>query len=283
MLWVDLMGASSTAAVGFEESAWTPAEGVRPDEALIIDVGTFEGPLDLLLALARTQKVDLKAVSVTALAEQYIAFIRRAATLRLEIAADYLVMAAWLAFLKSRLLLPEVKTEDATPTGEEMAAKLRFRLMRLAAMREAGARLMARNRLGISVFARGMPEGTRTIRETRYTATLFDLMKAYADRRSRGIVKRAHVVKKREVWSIQEARVHLARLVGETPPGAWVQLDLFLDQFVPTTDAARTARAASFGASLEMARDGLVDLQQAAPYAPIYVRRRADVPGAEGK
>lgn len=274
------MPATESTLPGFDENAWTPpgVDGVRAGEALVVDVGGFEGPLDLLLALARTQKVDLRHVSVTALAEQYIAYIRQAKTLRLELAADYLVMAAWLAFLKSRLLIPQVKIEDATPTGEELAARLRFRLMRLEAMREVAATLMARKRFGIDVFGRGMPEGMKTIRETQYTAQLFDLLRAYADQRTRGIVKRVHVVRKREVWSIKDARDRLTRLVGGTAVGTWVQLDLFLDQFLPTNEAARTARVASFGASLEMARDGLVELQQAEPYAPIFMRRRSDAP-----
>ncbi len=236
----------------------------------------FEGPLDLLLALARTQKVDIAKISVLALANQYLDFIRACARkIRLELAADYLVMAAWLAFLKSRLIVPKAKIEDHTETGEQLAARLQFRLMRLDAMRNAAAQLMTRKRLGLDIFPRGMPEGVKTIRERQYTAEIYDLLKAYSDQRSRRVVKRAHVVKRRQVWSIKEARTHLYRLVGQST-GGWVQLDFFLEQYLPSPELSKTAMAASFGATLEMARDGLVELQQAEPYAPIYLRRRDD-------
>jgi segregation and condensation protein A len=185
-------------------------------------------------------------------------------------------MAAWLAYLKSRLLIPKLDIDDNTPTGEDLAARLKFRLMRLEAMRHAAAQLMTRHRLGVDVFQRGMPEGVKTIRERQYTAEIYDLLKAYADQRARTVVKRTHVIKKRQVMSIKDARDRLARLVGESAAGEWLQLDLFLAEFTPTSELSRTALAASFGASLEMARDGLVELQQAAPFAPIYMRRKAD-------
>jgi len=262
----------------FDQTGWTAPSGEdapRDIEALQVAVDGFEGPLDLLLALARTQKVDITKISVLALAEQYLQFIHDARKIRLELAADYLVMAAWLAFLKSRLIVPKAKIEDHTETGEELAARLQFRLMRLEAMRNAAAQLMTRKRLGLDIFPRGMPEGVKTIRERQYTAEIYDLLKAYSDQRSRRVVKRAHVVKKRQVWSIKEARVHLHRLVGQST-GGWVQLDLFLEQYLPSPELSKTAMAASFGATLEMARDGLVELQQAEPYAPIYLRRRDD-------
>lgn len=262
----------------FDQSGWaapTGEDAPRDIDALQVAVDGFEGPLDLLLALARTQKVDITKISVLALAEQYLQFIHDAHKIRLELAADYLVMAAWLAFLKSRLIVPKAKIEDHTETGEELAARLQFRLMRLEAMRNAAAQLMTRKRLGQDIFPRGMPEGVKTIRERQYTAEIYDLLKAYSDQRSRRVVKRAHVVKKRQVWSIKEARVHLHRLVGQST-GGWVQLDLFLEQYLPSPELSKTAMAASFGATLEMARDGLVELQQAEPYAPIYLRRRED-------
>jgi segregation and condensation protein A len=264
-----------------DASTWeapTGDDAPREEDKLVVALGGYEGPLDLLLALARTQKVDLRYLSIVALADQYLTYIREAKTLRLELAADYLVMAAWLAFLKSRLLIPKLQIEDNTPSGEDLAARLQFRLMRLEAMRKAAAQLMTRKRLGLDIFQRGMPQGTKTIRERQYTAEIYDLLKAYADQRSRRIVKRAHVVKKREVWSIKDARDRLHRLVGASAVGEWVQLDLFIDQFVPMPgpEVTRTARAASFGATLEMARDGLVELQQAEPYAPIYMRKTAD-------
>ncbi len=244
-------------------------------ETLKVDVSGFEGPLDLLLALARTQKVDLSKISVLALAEQYIAYIAELRTLRLEVAADYLVMAAWLAFLKSKMLLPrEEKVEDGQASAEELAARLHFRLLRLEAMRDAAAKLFTRKRLGQEVFPRGMPEGVKTIRERQYSAEIFDLMKAYAEQRKRTTVKRAHIVKRRVVWSIKDARTRLEKLVGASAAGSWVQLDFFLEQYMPVAELGRTALASSFGATLEMAREGMIEIRQAEPFAPIYMRRR---------
>ncbi len=245
-------------------------------EMLNVDVAGFEGPLDLLLALARTQKVDISQISVLALVEQYLAFIGELQKLRLELAADYLVMAAWLAFLKSRLLLPREEKSEERLSAEEEAARLAFRLARLDAMRGAGAQLFTRKRLGRDIFPRGMPEGTRTIRERQFSAELFDLIKAYADQRKRTTVKRAHVVRRRVVWSIKDARVRLERLVGATQQGSWVQLDLFLEQYLPAPELGRTALASSFGATLEMAREGLIEIRQEAAFQPLFVRRRED-------
>jgi segregation and condensation protein A len=249
-------------------------EAPRPEEALVVSLDGFAGPLDVLLALARTQKVDLAKISVLALAEQYLGFIAHARKLRLELAADYLVMAAWLAYLKSKLLLPREPSTADQPSGEELAARLAFRLKRLEAMRNAAATLMTRRRLGRDVFARGMPEGVRTIRVRQYTAVVYDLLKAYAEQRSR-TAKRVHVVPRRTVWSIKDARERLQTLIGR---GAvqWVQLEMYLEQYLPGPELARTALASSFGATLEMARDGLVELSQAEPFAPIYMRKRED-------
>lgn len=243
-------------------------------EALIVDVAGFEGPLDLLLALARTQKVDLAKISVLSLVEQYLEFIREAQRLKLEIAGDYLVMAAWLAFLKSRMLLPKEKVETGEQSAEEMAQRLAFRLARLEAMRNAMAHLMTRKRLGRDVFGRGSPEGVKTVRDTEWTAQIYDLLKAYADQRRR-TVKVTHVVKARKVWSIKEARNRLEKLVGEST-GHWVQLDLFLHQYLSQGEETKTVIASSFGATLEMAREGVVELQQESPFAPLYVRKRED-------
>jgi len=245
-----------------------------PGESLVVDVTGFEGPLDLLLALARTQKVDIARISMSELVDQYLTFITEAQRLRLELAADYLVMAAWLAFLKSRLLLPREELKPDEISAEEMAQRLAFRLMRLDAMRNAAAQLMTRNRLGRDVFARGMPEGVRTMRSTTYTAEIIDLLKAYADQRRRTI-KVTHVVKARPVWSIKEARGRLSRLVGESATG-WVQLDLLLEQYMPTAELSRTARASSFGATLEMTFEGIIELQQEGAFAPIFMRQRTD-------
>ncbi|MBS0235604.1 MAG: segregation/condensation protein A [Proteobacteria bacterium] len=258
-------GASDWDAPIFED---IPAAG----EAFVVDIDGFEGPLDLLLALARTQKVDLAKVSILALVEQYLSFIAEAQRLKLEIAADYLVMAAWLAYLKSRLLLPKDKDSADTASAEELAQKLSFRLMRLEAMREKAAILLTRRRLDRDVFGRGLPEEVKVTRDTTYTATVYDLLKAYAEQRKRTI-RVVHVVKARRVWSIKEARQRLEKLVGATE-GDWAQLDLFLEQYLPKNEEERSALASSFGATLEMAREGLVELRQDAPFAPIYMRKR---------
>lgn len=254
------------------------------EDALIVDVAGYEGPLDLLLALARTQKVDLSKISVLALADQYLGFIGEAQKLRLELAADYLVMAAWLTYLKSRLLLPRETTHGEEASAEELARRLSFRLMRLEAMREAAAQLMTRMRLGRDVFQRGMPEGTRTIRETEFTAKIYDLLHAYADQRRRTI-KVGHVVKVRPVWSIKDARVRLERLLGEAPsPSEWLAFERCMQELASAHENGRTVMASSFGATLEMAREGQIELRQEGPFQPIYMRpRRSDAaePAAE--
>ena len=256
------------------DSTWNApdADAIPEGAALVVDVAGFEGPLDLLLALARTQKVDLGKISILALVEQYLAFIGEAKSLRLEIAADYLVIAAWLAFLKSRLLLPRDEAQADVESAEEAALKLRFRLMRLEAMRNAAAQLMTRKRLGQDIFARGLPEGVRTVRDTSYTAEIYDLLKAYADQRRRAVPV-VHVVKRRKVWSIKDARKRIEALVG-MEIAAWTQLDLFIETYLPVGEEPRSVLASSFGAALELAREGLLDLRQDGPFAPIYMRRR---------
>ncbi len=268
---------AETPEQGSQASGWELPDAENApvaSEALLVDVAGFEGPLDLLLALARTQKVDLARISVLALVEQYLAYINEVQRLKLEVAGDYLVMAAWLAFLKSRLLLPKEKIETGEQSAEEMAQRLAFRLARLEAMRNAMAQLMTRKRLGRDVFPRGMPEGVTTVRDTEWTAQIYDLLKAYADQRRR-TVKITHVVKARKVWSIKDARTRLETLVGESV-GQWVQLDLFLNHYLPQGEDTKTVLASSFGATLEMAREGVVELQQEAPFAPLYVRKRGE-------
>jgi len=245
------------------------------DPALVVDVDGFEGPLDLLLTLSRKQKVDLTKISILALVEQYLAFVAEARRLRLELAADYLVMAAWLAYLKSRLLIPEQK-DEAELSGEEMAAALAFRLRRLEAMRDAAAKLMDRPRLGRDVFARGRPEALAVTRTSRYHATLYDLLIAYAAQRQRTSVTSVHV-RRRTVWSLQEARDLLARLIGRDLD--WAPLDAYLLRYMDDRDQAATVLASSFSASLEMVREGTLELRQSGPFAPLYLRRRA--PDAE--
>jgi len=255
-------------------SDWEQAEdGVHAafGETLVVDVEGFEGPLDLLLALARTQKVDLARISVLALAQQYLDFIAEARKLRLEIAADYLVMAAWLAFLKSKLLLPAEQDAEGEPTGEELAQLLAFRLKRLDAMREVAAQLMTRKRLGRDVFARGMPEPLRITRKSTYQANLYDLLKTYAQQRQRTAVTSWHV-RPRMVWSLKEAREELERLLGMSCD--WAPLDQLLAEFLVGPELRKTALASGFTATLEMTREGALEIRQAKVFAPLLVRRR---------
>jgi segregation and condensation protein A len=255
------------------EAAGDPFEDPeRPREnLLVIDVAGFEGPLDLLLKLAREQKVDLAKISIRALAEQYLAFIEAARSLRLELAADYLVMAAWLAFLKSKLLLPEVKADTDEPSGDELAAILAQRLVHLEAIRGAGQRLMARSRLGVHVFPRGMPESIAVTATTAWAASLYDLLSAYAALRLRNTA-RTMQVRQRRVLSLQEARERLMRLIGQGVN--WAPLDSYLVEYLAESELRRTARASALSASLELVREGEIELRQTAAFAPLYVRRR---------
>lgn len=243
----------------------------RPDEALIVDVPGYDGPLDLLLTLARTQKVDLMQISVLALAEQYLKFVEEARTLRIELAADYLVMAAWLAFLKSRLLLPP-DPEAEGPSAEDMAAHLAFQLERLNAMREAAARLMGRARLGQDRFARGAPERVARTRTVRYEAGLIDIMQAYARLRTRDEF-RPYAFDRRDTWTLEQALESMRRLIGYA--GEWTDLSQFLpDGWAGTPQRRRSATAATFAASLELAKQGKIELRQEETFAPISLRLR---------
>jgi len=239
-------------------------------EALIVDVDGYEGPLDLLLTLARTQKVDLRKVSVLQLAEQYLAFVEQAKALRIELAADYLVMAAWLAFLKSRLLLPPDPAEEG-PSGADLAAHLAFQLERLEAMREAAARLMARDRLGRDVFARGVPEPVERVRKVRYSATLMDLMQAYARIRTRDEF-RPYTMDRENLFTIEMALERLRGLIGFA--GEWTDLASYLpDGWVTEPARRRSATAATFAASLQLAKEGRLDIRQHETFGPIQLRR----------
>jgi len=247
-------------------------ERAAGEPALVIDVEGFEGPLDLLLMLARQQKVDLAKISILALADQYLAFIEEARKLRLEIAADYLVMAAWLAYLKSRLLLPEQHEPDGM-SAEEMATALAQRLRRLEAIRQVAEQLLDRPQLGREVFARGQPEPIAEIKRPEWTATLYDLLSAYAVQRQKQ--SRAYVrVPKRTVWSLAEAREALERLIGGATD--WCRLDEYLVAYMAEPALAATVRASSFAATLELVREGRVQIQQHAAFAPLYVRKRPD-------
>lgn len=255
----------------------TEARGVT-EPALVIDVGGFEGPLDLLLHLARTQKVDLARISVLALAEQYLLFVDSARRVRIELAADYLVMAAWLAYLKSKLLIPQQVRQDDGPSGEEMAATLAFRLKRLEAMREAATRLINRNRLGRDVFARGAPEHIPERNGQTFEANLYDLLHAYANLRQRQAVMQV-TIERRKVWSLVEARELLTGLIGEI--GDWTALQHYLLQYMPPADRV-TATASAFAASLELVREGKLEMRQEGAFQPLYMRRAADRPKPSG-
>jgi segregation and condensation protein A len=249
------------------------------DPSLVVDVAGFEGPLDLLLHLARSQRVDLSRISILALVEQYLTFVSQARALRLELAADYLVMAAWLAFLKSKLLIPKLPGDEGE-SGEELAAVLQFRLKRLEAMRDAASRLVNRNRLGRDVFQRGAPELVIIDKRNEYSASLFDLLSAYAGQRQRQAITNVQIAK-RGVWSLKAAREILTRMVGELKD--WTALDHFLIRYMTSPEERATAIASSFAASLEMVRDGTVEIRQLEPFAPIYLReRQAAAPQTEG-
>jgi segregation and condensation protein A len=244
-------------------------DDIAPADRMLVTLDGFEGPLDLLLHLARAQKIDLAKLSVLALAEQYLDYIAEARALRLEVAADYLVMAAWLAFLKSKLLLPVEEKQQDGINGEEMALHLAFRLKRLEAMRQAAASLFNSKQLGIDFFSRGLPEGMRTIRKSDYWASVYDLLKAYADQRRKNVVTPVKMGG-RTVWSIKQAREVLSRLVG--PDWDWAELDSYLEQFLVNPAISKTALASSFGATLELTREGYTELRQARAFAPIYIK-----------
>ncbi len=246
------------------------ADRATDEPALMVDVEGFEGPLDLLLALARQQKVDLAKISILALADQYLAFVEAARKLRLELAADYLVMAAWLAYLKSRLLLPDSGPLDG-PSAEDMATALAYRLRRLEAFRNVAERLLERPQLGRDVYERGDPEPIAEIKRPQYSATLYDLLSAYASQRQKQAL--AHVrFAKRSVWSLAEARAALERLLGQAQD--WSRLDHFLLTYLVDPALRPTVFASSFAASLEMVREGLAEMHQHEAFAPIYMRRR---------
>ena len=235
-------------------------------ERLTLDLDGWEGPLDLLLTLARTQRVDLAKISILALVEQYLAFIADAKKLRLEIAADYLVMAAWLAYLKSCLLLPKDPTVDPSP--EELAMRLQLRLQRLHAMREAGARLIGRDRIGRDVFLRPAPEGLKVVRRAAWTTDLYDLISAYGILRAR-TEPSVHVIARRPVMTLDDAIQRLEALIGTKMD--WTRLETFLPE-TQDPEYRRSALASSFVATLELARLGKVALRQEESFAPLYVR-----------
>ncbi|WP_308910136.1 segregation and condensation protein A [Pseudokordiimonas caeni] len=250
-----------------------PVWAAVPDgdtDALVLQVEGFEGPLDVLLTLARTQKVDLTQISILALVEQYLEFVQAAKRLKLELAADYLVMAAWLAYLKSRLLLPKEENEDE-PSAEELALRLQLRLQRLEAMREAGAQLMSRNRAGRDVFLRGAPEGLKLLKLGQYDLTYYELLRAYGSVRERSMVTELRI-ERRPVMALEDALERLSGLIGDVY--SWSQLATFLPDGLKDSRYARSALASMFVASLELARQGVAEIRQMETFGPLYVRQR---------
>jgi len=246
----------------FEEQA--PVKGL----GFVVDLEGFEGPLDLLLTLARKQKLDIRQISILRLADQYLTYIAEARRVRLEIAADYLVMAAWLAYLKSRMLLPETDEEDE-PTGEELAARLQHQLRRLEAMRAAADTLMARNRLGLDVFPRGAPEGVKVIRQSSYECSLYELLNAYATQVGRQNVT-TFALRPATIVSVEDALKRLGLVLGNLPD--WASLETFLPEEIATPMERRSAAASTFAACLELAKQGKLHLKQGQTFGPIFLK-----------
>ncbi|MEG9861374.1 MAG: ScpA family protein [Parvularculales bacterium] len=239
-----------------------------PAQVLVLTLEGYEGPLDALLFLAREQKVNLAKLSMLKLAEQYLTFIESARDLSMELAGDYLVMAAWLAYMKSRLLLPP-DDEDEEPSGEELAAQLAFRLRRLEAMRTVSAQLLARNQMGENVFPRGAPEGIHILKRSIYSATLYDLLKSYCDHRNKKDIP-TWQPKKRAVLSLTQARKQLEDRLGLVV--SWERLETFLPKDFLAIGMPQSALASTLGASLDLVRDGRAELRQLGAFAPLYVR-----------
>jgi segregation and condensation protein A len=244
----------------------------QAEPAFLVDVDGFEGPLDLLLELARRQKVDLAKISVLALAEQYLAFIEEARNLRFELAADYLVMAAWLAYLKSRLLLPQTQQDEEQPLASDLAAALAFRLQRLEAIRAAAEALMNRPRMGRDTFWRGQPEGVEIFRAPQWQASLHDLLSAYVRQRQKHAASRMRL-KQRFAWSLAEARKALETLAGQALD--WAALDPYLMTYCASPEARRAVRASGLAATLEMVLQENVIVRQDRAFAPIWIKRRS--------
>lgn len=245
--------------------------------SLTINIEGYEGPLDVLLALAQSQKVDLAKISILHLVEQYLNFVNEARELKLELAADYLVMAAWLTYLKSKLLLPPEEEEDGELSAEEMAARLAFQLQRLEGIRSVAARLMGRDRLARDVFARGQPQQLKIIKTPAYEDNLIDLLKAYSDQRVRTL-PRGYVLKKAPVVAIEDARHRIEAMLGKISD--WSSLELLLMPFQPggVKGGRKSALASTFAATLELARDGFVEVRQMGQFGPIFVKRRENAP-----
>jgi len=258
------------------ESAEIELDKGETEASFLVDVDGFEGPLDLLLELARRQKVDLSKISILALADQYLIFIDEARRVRLELAADYLVMAAWLAYLKSRLLVAGEKEAGEEPLAADLAAALAARLRHLEAIRTAAEQLVNRPRVGRDMFTRGAPEGVSVIRHSQWQASLFDLLSSYAQQRQTQAL--SHVtLKKRAVWSLSEAREALERLAGKI--SEWTVMDHFLIAYCVSPELQRTARASCFASSLELVREGVIEIRQDRAFSPIWIKSRSSQDG----
>ncbi|MEM8833308.1 MAG: ScpA family protein [Pseudomonadota bacterium] len=244
-------------------------------DAFLLDIDGYEGPIDVLLEMARNQKVDLREISILQLVRQYLAFIDRAKELRLELAAEYLVMAAWLAYLKSRLLLPQEKTEENELAGDQMAEALQFQLRRLEAMRDSAEKLMNRPRLGVNVFSRGMPDGLKTSYKTHWQVSLYDLLKAYGDINRRRD-NETYDLPIFNVVSMEEAADRLAKMLGNLPrsgpQSVWATLESFIPEGIKDPLLVRSSFASTFTAGLEMAKQGRLEIRQDSHFKPIYMR-----------
>ena len=245
-------------------------EDVSEEERLIVDIDGFEGPLDVLLTLSRTQKVDLKQISILELVKQYLEFVQQARELRLELAADYLVMAAWLAYLKSRLLLPEEDNEDEL-SAKELAARLTYQLQRLGAIRDRAAELMSRNQMGRDMFVRGAPEPVSVTRHHTYELSLYDLLKAYSEHKTRGAAADIRI-HKRALYTLDKAIERLSEMLGVALD--WTNLEQFMPQDIDDPQIVRSAKASMFTASLELAKNGKADIIQKQIFGPMYIRGR---------
>ncbi len=264
----DQQGLMFTEAVASSDSEWiAPGTAETEGTALYLELDGWEGPLDLLLDLARRQKVDLRAISILSLVDQYLDYIEKAEALKLELAADYLVMAAWLAYLKSSMLLPKEEQEDPSP--EELALKLQLRLQRLGAMRESAARLMAGDRIGRDVFVRGSPEGLRIDRKTQWRCDMYGLIQAYGQVKAR-TAPAIHMVRERPVMTLESALDRVSNMLGVTLD--WMRLEEFLPPHAEPR-LRRSALASSFVAALELARMGKAEIAQDEIFGPMRLRR----------
>ena len=249
-----------------------PESRIVSSDDLIVNLEGYEGPLDVLLILAKSQKVDLMQISILQLTEQYLVFIAKVRERNLELAADYLVMAAWLAYLKSNLLIPREESGEEL-SAEEMAERLKLQLKKLEAIRQVSEKLMNLPRLGSDFFERGMPEGIRLIRTPEYYLSLYDLMKSYADQRYKTAYS-SMTIERPPVYAMEDALVRLQRMIGSVPE--WTRLETFLPREYSTGKGARTGVAGTLAASMELVREGLIEVQQLMPFGPVFIKSKKE-------